>query len=285
MKDIVNVAAVQMDIMWLEPDENLSKMEEFIRTVSAASPVDLIVFPELVNTGYITDRNREFAHKFIKISEKIPGPFTERLCQVAKEAKVNIAFGFSEAHQTIPATLYNSAVLIDRQGEILGIHRKLHIPSEEKHYFYPGSKISVFRTDFANVAMSICADNRFPEFIRILALKGAEIVCGLFNVPEYISPISSSCLPNLEYLASIRALENVNYFIACDRTGHQEGMKFRGKSVIAAPTGEILCTSKSNEEEVVFAQLSNDLLIADRGFNPVFRDRRPDLYSELCESF
>jgi len=285
MKDIVRVAAVQMDIAWLNPDGNLSKMERLIRSISSSTPVDLIIFPELVNTGYVTVREKEFARNLILAAEKIPGPFTNKLCKISEEAKVNIAFGFCEAHETIPASLFNSAVLINREGKVIGIHRKLHIPAEEKHYFYPGNTVSVFQTDFGNVGMSICADSRFPEFIRILALKGAEIICGLFNVPVHTPPLCSSCLPNLDYLASIRALENVNYFIACDRTGQQENMKFKGKSAIAAPTGEILSTSKSNEEEVIFAELSNDLLIADRGFNPVFRDRRPELYSKVCEPF
>ena len=285
MKDTVKVAVVQMDVVWLEPTQNVAKMEEFVRTISSTSPVDFIVFPELTTTGYVIERDREFGLKFIQLAERIPGPSTNRLCRIAQKAKVNIVFGFCEAHKKIPGTLYNSAIIVSKEGEIIGVHRKLHIPAEEKHYFRPGSTVSTFQTDIANIGLSVCADNRFPEYIRILALRGAEIVFGLFNVPSYDPPVISSSLPDLECLASVRALENVNYFIACDRTGSQKGMRFRGKSVIAAPTGQLLAVSKSNGEEVIFAELENKLLLRDRGFNPVFRDRRPELYAPLCDPF
>jgi len=181
MREKVEVAAVQMDIAWLDPEKNLEKMLSFIERIHREKDVDLIVFPELANTGYIKERDKEFGKQYLKKAEKIPGPFTEALGEAAKKHGLYIISGFCELHPEIPATVYNSALMMNPKGEIVGVHHKLHIPGEENHYFYPGSTTDVYRTDLGNIGMNVCYDAIFPELSRILALKGAEIICAVFN--------------------------------------------------------------------------------------------------------
>ncbi|MBI5968910.1 MAG: carbon-nitrogen hydrolase family protein [Deltaproteobacteria bacterium] len=278
MKEKVEVAAVQMDIAWLDPEKNLERMIGWIEKIQREKPVDLIVFPELANTGYIRERNKEFGRDYFKKAEKIPGPFTEALGDAAKKSKVYIVSGFCELHPEIPGSVYNSAILINPKGEVLGIHHKLHIPGEENHYFYPGSTVNVYKTDLGNIGMVVCYDSIFPEICRILTLKGAEIICAPFNRPKRPS------YDGLYHVAALRAYENRIYFIACNRVG-KEMSEFLGRSAIASPDGVILARSEGEEEEVLYATFYEDKILEERAFFPIFADRRPELYQEIIRRF
>jgi predicted amidohydrolase len=278
MKEKIEVAAVQMDLAWLDPERNLEKMLNFVEMVHRDKEIDLIVFPELTNTGYVKPRDREFGREYIKKAEKIPGPFTDALCAAAKKHGLYLIAGLCELHPEIPASLYNSAVLISPRGEIVGIHHKLHIPGEEKHYFYPGSTTDVYKTELGNIGLAICYDAIFPELPRILSIKGAEIICAVFNGPRF-QPYD-----RFLHIACTRAYENRNYFILCNRVG-KEDVEFSGGSIIAGPDGQVLSRTVGEGEEVVYATLYNDHLLEARAFLPVFQDRRPDLYEAIVRRF
>jgi len=278
MKEKVEVAAVQMDIAWLDPGKNLEKMVAWIEKIQREKSVDLIVFPELANTGYIRERNKEFGRDYFKKAEKIPGPFTEALGDAAKKQGVYLISGFCELHPEIPASVYNSAVLINPKGEVVGIHHKLHIPGEENHYFYPGSTVNVYKTDLGNIGMVVCYDSIFPEISRVLTLKGAEIICAPFNRPKRPS------YDSLYHVAALRAYENRIYFVACNRVG-KEMSEFLGRSAIAGPDGVILARSEGEEEEVLYATFYEDKILEERAFFPVFADRRPELYEAIIQRF
>jgi predicted amidohydrolase len=124
MKDHVDAALVQMSTEWLEPEQNRGKMLSYVESVCTEAPTDLIVFPELATTGYVVGRDADFNARFIEASEKIPGPTTEVLCEAARTHRVHIIFGMSEIHPKIPATLYNSAILINAHGRVEGVHHK-----------------------------------------------------------------------------------------------------------------------------------------------------------------
>jgi len=279
MKEKMEVAAVQMNIAWLNPEKNLEKMLGFIERIHREKCVDLIVFPELANTGYVKERDKEFGREYFKCAEKIPGFFTQELCAAAKKYSVYVISGFCELHPEIPASIYNSAVMINPEGEIVGVYHKLHIPAEEKHYFYPGSTTNVYKTELGNIGMLVCYDSIFPEISRILALKGAEIICAVFATPR--RPAYEDILYHVTYT---RAIENRIYFISCNRVG-KEVNEFIGKSVIADPFGRILNESKSSEEEIIYATLCQDKILEERAFLPIFADRRPELYQSLIQRF
>ena len=277
MKEKVEVAAVQMDIAWLDPEKNLERMLGFIEKIHTEKDVDLIVFPELANTGYVKERDREFGKQYLKKAEKIPGPFTEALGDAAKRYGVYIISGFCELHPEIPGSIYNSAVMIGPTGGVVGVHHKLHIPGEENHYFYPGSTTDVYQTDLGTIGMLVCYDAMFPEISRVLALQGAEIICICFNRPKRPS------YDTLCFVASCRAYENRLYVVTCNRVGKEVG-EFMGRSAIAEPIGELL-NQPTDKEEIIYATLYADKILEERATFPIFGDRRPELYGKVTERF
>jgi predicted amidohydrolase len=112
MQERVEVAAVQMNLSWLDPEKNLEKMLSFLEVVHSEKDVDLVVFPELANTGYVKERDKEFGKEYIKKSEKIPGPFTDGLRGAAREYGFHIISGFCELHHEVPQ--YRDARLLRR---------------------------------------------------------------------------------------------------------------------------------------------------------------------------
>lgn len=290
MKDKVKVSLIQFVPAWLDNEKSVERMKRFVQE-EAEKGSELIVFPELANIGYITPARigkapsfdsqtsaLEFATKYIKASELVPGPTTELLGGLTNKYGVYIVVGIAQLHPVIPATLYNSAVLIGPSG-ILGIQHKMHIPLNEKYYFCPGDTTEVYQTDLGNIGMAICYDGRFPEFTRILALKGAEIICSIWNKgkKEHGDPMTN------KYLAHIRAQENGNYYLACNRVGKEGDVVYLGHSAIAQPDGGIIAYSDSEEEEVLTAELHNEEILEFRASLGVLRDRRPEKYSLITE--
>lgn len=275
MKEQLIVAAVQMKTKLLLPEDNLDYMKNAIAKAKKEKNADLVVFPELSNCGYIKERNKIFGRQYWKCAEKIPGLTTDGLKKQAQKSGLYVIVGIAEQHPEIPATLYDTAVLISPNGEIIGHHRKLHMPGEEKHYFKTGSSIEVYKTEIGNIAMGICYDNQFPELARIFALKGAEILCMIWAC-------KFTYYPNLlKYLTATRAAENRLFAISCNRVGGEEATHhFCGSSCISDPVGNILAIA-GREEEIISATLKADLLYEERAEQPVFSDRRPELYSYL----
>jgi len=290
MKDKVKVSLIQFVPAWLDSEKSAERMKRFAQE-EAEKGSELIVFPELANIGYITPRMIgqapsfdsktsaiEFAAKYINASEPVPGPTTELLGEVTNKYGVYIVVGIAQLHPVVPATLYNSAVLIGPPG-ILGIQHKIHIPLNEKYYFCPGDTAEVYQTDLGNIGMAVCYDSRFPEFPRILALKGAEIVCSIWNKA---STKDDDPMTN-KYLAHVRAQENGNYYLACNRVGREGDTVFFGHSAMAQPDGGIIAYSDSEEEAVLTAELHNEEIVKFRAWLGVFRDRRPEKYSLITE--
>lgn len=285
MQDIVRVAVAQIEVEGVKPALNLSKITDTIEKIVNEDKPDLVIFPELSNSGYVKGREQkdftDFSAKYFRVAEKIPGPFTAVLCEYAKKHNIYLILGLLEAHPNIPGTLFNSAVLIDAEGEIIGHYRKVHIPAEEKHYFYPGNKAEVYTTELGNIGLLICADNSFPELPRVLSLKGAEIICA-----PYARPKGVGADPDLYWrIVSCRAYENNNFFIACNRVGKEGDLVFEGRSCICGPQGEFLALSKLETEEIIRADLSAEALLTARIRYSRFRDRRPDLYGILVLPF
>lgn len=278
MKDKVIVSAVQMRTKWLDLKENFDYIKNSIAKAKNEENADLIVFPELSNTGYIKERDKKFGRQFIKFAEKIPGPSTEELGKQAKKYGVYLVVGLAEQHPEIPGMLYNAAVLINPKGELVGVHHKMHIPGEEKHYFMPGSTCDTYKTDIGNIGMSICYDGQFPEFTRSLALKGAEILCMIWNMPSFSNPPEL-----LEHITATRAAENRMFAVSCNCVGVQGKIDFFGHSVISDPVGNFLATA-GTKETIISATLKEEVLLEERIQQPVFRDRRPDMYSYLLKS-
>lgn len=299
MKETVHVSAIQFASQWLELYKNVERMKSFVEA-EAKNGAELLVFPELANIGYVTPAipggtpsfedlsYAEFASRYVRAAETIPGPTTEALSEVTRRHGLYVVVGIAQKHPIIPYTLYNSAVLLGPTG-IIGVHHKMHIPLSEKQFFYPGNTAEVFRTELGNIGMQICYDARFPELTRVLALKGAEIICcpwGIFRGKGIVQSAKLALEENaLKYRSYTRAQENGVFFISSNGSGPQGDVEFQGYSVIAAPNGSIISFSETSEEDVIRAELKDDELVNYRSTLTLFRDRRPEMYGLICKPF
>ena len=156
---------------------NLARMNDLARRISRKE-VDVRCYPELVTTGY------SLGQKWVELAETVPGPTTDKLGQVAREFGFHLIAGISERDPE-SGRIFNSAVLINSEGEVAGAHRKVHLWDEERRYFTPRNEFKVFKTKVGTLGIGICYDLEFSETSRILALCGAEIL--FFPSAEMIS--------------------------------------------------------------------------------------------------
>ena len=280
-QDSVKVSLIQFESTWLDREKNAGRMAKFVEEEATKFGADLLVFPELATTGYLEPHmNKEFAEAFYRASERIPGPTTELLGDVARRHKVHIITGISQLHPRIPHVLYNSAVLIGPDGEVVGIHNKIHAAFEEKNYFICGSNADVYQTALGAIGMHICYDVRFPELARVQALKGAEIIVSIWCASAKEGRVSSD---SVVIRCRTRAYENALYFIGCNRSGRENDRVYYGRSAIADPRGELIASSETDQEEVVRGTLTDSELFEQRTYLTLFRDRRPELYAQVCD--
>jgi len=221
--------------------------------------------------------------KWYSMTEQVPdGPTIQLMCELAKKHEMVLVVPVYEEEMT--GVFYNTAAVIDADGEYLGKYRKTHIPHcepgfWEKFYFRPGNLgYPVFQTRVGNVAVYICYDRHFPEGARCLGLNGAEIV---FN-PSATTAGLSEYLWKLEQPA--HAVANQYFVGAINRPGSEAPWnigEFYGSSYFCNPRRQLLCEGKRTEDDVIVADLDLDLIREVRNVWQFFRDRRPDAYEEL----
>ena len=246
-------------------------VDDAIDALSSAS-VDLVILPELFNTGYQFISKQEVA----SLAEEIPSGFTcKSMTHLAREKRFYIVFGMAERNTD---RLYNSAVLVGPSG-FIGCYRKTHLFFEEKFLFDPGDTgFQVWDIREARIGIMICFDWIFPESARILALKGAQIICHPANL----------VLPYCQYAMPVRCLENRVFSITANRIGtEQRGQKpplvYTGTSIIVDPMGNVLAQLGGTEVGTISVEIdpekANDKNITE--YNHVMEDRRPELYAAL----
>ncbi len=281
MKDKVQVSLVQFASAWLDRDANAARMAQFVAQEADQHGAELVVFPELANTGYVVPHtDHEFASQLYEQSEPIPGPTTEVLAQAARSHKVHVIVGLSRRHPRIPQVLYNSAAFIGPTGELIGVHDKVHACLDEKNYYMSGDTVDVFDTGLGKVAINICYDVRFPELARVQTLRGAEIIVSIWA--SFVQPGKVPSDSIIQRCAT-RAMENGVFFLGCNRSGTENDKVFYGRSAIAGPSGDTIAKSASDEEEVVRGTMRGEDLKAQRMYLTLFRDRRPELYGAIVE--
>lgn len=222
--------------------------------------------------------------KWYGLAEKIPdGPTTKLMQEYAKQYGMVIVVPIYEEHMT--GVYYNTAAVIDADGEYLGKYRKNHIPQVkgfwEKFFFKPGNLgYPVFDTQYGKVGVYICYDRHFPDGARCLGLNGAEIV---FNPSATVAGLS-------EYLWKLEqpahAVANGYFICAINRVG-KEGPwnigEFYGQSYIANPRGQIIAQASRDNDELLVSDINLDEVKEIRDLWQFFRDRRPETYKELTE--
>jgi predicted amidohydrolase len=171
---------------------------------------------------------------------------------------------------------YDTAMLIDPDGEIVGKYRKVQpaaVHSLEKIYFRYGSRFPVFTVGELRVGFIVCYDTFFPESARCAALNGAELIIVPFAAPQQLL---------WRDVMRARAFENGVYFAPCNKVGLEGEWTFGGQSMIVDPLGEVLAEAGDTDEEIISATIDRDAVDAARVRYPMFRDRRPDLYRPIC---
>jgi predicted amidohydrolase len=221
----VTIAVVQMKPRLGEAEENLIKMSEMISTIASQQRVDLIVFPELITSG------NELGVRFTELAQRVPGPTINLLAQRANEYGIFIAFGMV-TKERVESVLYNSAVLLGPEGELIDVYNKVHLRGEERMAFREGFKLPVSETEIGNIGLMIGYDLAFPEVSRSLCLDGAEILICLANwEAPYIDEWKT-------YIRS-RAYENAVFVVGANRVGEDVTLNFGGESMIVGPRGQI----------------------------------------------
>ena len=258
----------------------IEKADEFIKTASK-NGVDLLLLPELFEGYYFCQiENYDF---FSKAEEAKDSKTLKHFQEMAKEYKIVLPISFFEKSGNC---YFNSLAMIDKDGSIVDIYRKSHIPTgecyEEKFYFTPGDTgFKVFKTKAGNVGVGVCWDQWFPETARILALKGAEIL--LFPTAIGSEPVlPKDSKSHWQNVMKGHAAANIMPVMAANRVGVESmgksSMKFYGSSFIADQHGDFVEEMNREEEGIRYAEFDLAEIAKERFGWGVYRDRRTDLY-------
>ena len=262
----VHTALIQADIALGNPEHNRKHIEELMQEAVQTGPTDLIVLPEMWNTGYALDRIHELADP--------EGQETRAwVSEFARTHAVNVVAG-SIAEKRADGQIYNTMYVFDREGNTVSSYSKIHLfrLMDEEKYLHAGTEQVQFELDgHIRAGASICYDIRFPELARSLALSGANM---LIVPAEWPHPR----LHHWRTLLTARAIENQMYVLACNRVGRGGDTEFFGHSTIIDPWGEIVAEG-GEAEGIVRGSITPGLVTEVRGRIPVFEDRRPTLYS------
>lgn len=260
---------------------------------------DLVVFPELALTTffprYWMSQEEAQARHF---ETDMPGPETQALFDEARKLGIGFYLGYAEL--TAEGRPFNTSILVDKAGRIVGKYRKIHLPGHDDHkadapfqhlekkYFNVGDKtFGVWDTLGTKIGMCLCNDRRWPETWRVMSLQGAEVVVLGYNTPSlnihWPEPVHLRMHHHLVTLQA-SAYQNCVWAAAAAKCGYEDGHHMIGGSVIVAPTGEIVAQASTEEDEVIMVDA--DLSLGDTFRKHVFdfaRHRRPEHYSLIVE--
>ena len=225
------------------------------------------------------------------LAESIPGPSTEALAALARSRQVVIVASLFERRAA--GVYHNTAVVLDADGSLAGIYRKMHIPDDplyhEKFYFTPGDTgFAAFDTRHGKIGVLVCWDQWFPEAARLTALKGAQVIFCPTAIgwhPEEKDEWGASQQDAWRTAQRAHAIANGVYVAAVNRVGHEklagDGIQFWGGSFVADPIGRVVAEAAMDREEILTVRVDLDLLEEIRRNWPFLRDRRVDAYGGL----
>lgn len=281
-----------------DPAANLDKAADRVRD-AAREGADVICLPELFGAQYFCQREDI---ELFDLAEAIPGPSSERLAAVAREEKVVVVASLFERRA---AGLYhNTAAILESDGSLAGVYRKMHIPDDplyyEKFYFTPGDLgFRAFDTSAGNIGTLICWDQWYPEGARITTLQGANVL--FFPTAIGWHPAEKDEFGAAQYdawqtIQRSHAIANGVYVGAVNRVGHENGdvrgnrvegagLEFWGGSFIADPFGRILAKAAHDREDILIGEIDLKALEDQRRNWPFLRDRRIDAYQPIVNRY
>jgi N-carbamoylputrescine amidase len=277
-----------------DPDKNLQRAIDRVHQ-AAAKGAQIVCLPELFQTQYFCQR--EDAALF-DLAEPIPGPTTARLSEVAKQLRIVLIASLFE--KRAPGVYHNTAVMIDGDGSLRGIYRKMHIPDDplyyEKFYFTPGDLgFKAFDTQVGRVGTLVCWDQWYPEGARLTALQGAQVLFYPTAIgwhPDEKEHFGAAQCDAWQTIQRAHAIANGVYVAVVNRVGFEEGdirgnkapgkgLEFWGGSFFADPFGRVIALASHDKEEILVGDVDLRALEDIRRNWPFLRDRRIDAYAPI----
>jgi len=215
--------------------------------------------------------------EMLALAEPIPGPTTNAFAALAADLGVVLVLNLFERAGD---RTFDSSPVIDRDGRLLGITRMVHITDydcfHEQSYYAPGDQgAPVYETAFGKLGVAICYDRHYPEYLRALALGGAEVVC----VPQ-AGAIGEWPVGLYEAEMQVAAFQNGYFTALCNRVGEEKKLTFAGESFICNPTGEVIARARTGSEQILMCDLDLAQVSVSPGQRLFLRDRRPELYGD-----
>ncbi len=283
-------------------EDPVANMKNQVRLVEQAAKAGakIICTQEMYRSQYFCQVED---HRFFKLAETIPGPSTDALGRIARKYGVVVVASLFEKRAS--GLYHNTAAVIDADGGLLGVYRKMHIPDDplyyEKFYFTPGDTgFRSWNTRFAKIGVLICWDQWYPEGARLTALQGAEILFYPTAIgwhPREREIYGTAQHESWELIQRSHAVANGCYVCAPNRIGLEkirnseggfvsdDGIQFWGQSFIAAPNGQIVKKASVDQEEVLVVDCDLEQVEFSRTHWPFLRDRRIDAYGDLTRRF
>ncbi len=273
----------------VDPNENLAKAEWHIRE-AAARGAQIVCLQELFRSQYFC---RQEDAALFDLAEPIPGPSTAALCRLAAELGVVVVGSLFERRTA--GVYHNTAAIIDADGALLGIYRKMHIPDDplyfEKFYFTPGDLgFRAFDTRFGRIAALVCWDQWYPEAARLAALAGAQVLFYPTAIgwhPAEKEEFGAAQYDAWRTIQRAHAIANGVYVAAVNRVGFEgppeHGLEFWGGSFVADPFGQVLTEAPHHREEILTAECDPRRIEDVRRNWPFLRDRRVDAYGPITQ--
>ncbi|MFO8132324.1 MAG: carbon-nitrogen hydrolase family protein [Thermoplasmatota archaeon] len=245
--------------------KNLKKMRKALDALEA----DMAVFGELTSTGYTCK------DEFRDLAEPLDGPTVQAVQDMAADYDTSIIYGMPLEERT--GLIHNASLMVHPDGEVQA-YRKAFLPTfgpfEERFYFTPGEALPVYDTPHGTIGMCICYDLFFPELLKGMALKGADMIVCISASPSISREYFEQVLPT-------RAIENTVFVAYANLVGTQENLVFWGGSQAYSPRGDLLGRAAYNEEDTLTVDLDFDLIGEARAARPTLRDTRPELFADL----
>ena len=275
-----------------DPKANLKKTLALTEK-AAKQGAQIICTQELFRSQYFCQSEE---HTYFDLAEPIPGPSTEAFQKIAKKHKVVIVASLFEKRAS--GLYHNTAVIIDADGKLLGIYRKMHIPDDplfyEKFYFTPGDTgFKAWDTKYGKIGVLICWDQWYPEAARLTAMQGAEILFYPTAIGWHPSEKKEYGINQhgaWETIQRSHAVANGCYVAAINRIGLEQpiggdGLEFWGQSFVAGTSGQILAKASADKEEILLVPIELGKVDVTRTHWPFLRDRRIDAYGDLTKRF
>ncbi|MFB9947988.1 N-carbamoyl-D-amino-acid hydrolase [Rhizobium puerariae] len=303
MSRFINLACAQMGPIARDDDRStvVRRQIELLREAKSRG-AEFVVFPELAFTTFfprwVLDDPAEIDSFF---EPEMPGPETRPLFEAASDLGIGFYIGYAELAQEDGRTRrFNTAIIVDARGRIVGKYRKVHLPGHagpvegrtsqhlEKRYFEPGNLgFPVWRTMGGVVGMCICNDRRWPETYRVMALQGAELVCVGYNTPDdHTGVFDFDQLTGFHHQLSLQAgaYQNATWIAAAAKAGCEEGSNMIGLSMIVAPSGQIVAMASTTGDELISAKCDFDMgTLYKRTIFDFARHREPSQYGLIVE--